>query len=104
MKILHICLMMAFALGVPLVVAAQQSATKASAADISYCKSLARTYARLFPVQEGMPVGDVMAIERCDTAPQASIATLEMKLRGQKIELPPHESIAQPAGSGSKAE
>ena len=104
MKIIHISLVTGFALGFPLVVAAQQSATKAGAADISYCKALARTYSRLFPVQESMPVGDVMTIERCDTDPRTSIAALEMKLRDKRIELPPHEGIAQPPASGGKTE
>jgi hypothetical protein len=104
MKIAHICLMTGFALGFPLVAAAQQSASKASAADISYCKTLARTYTRLFPAQEGMPISDVMSIERCDTDPRTSIAALETKLRGKRIELPPHEGVAQPPTPGGTTE
>jgi hypothetical protein len=65
---------------------------KASPSDISYCKALGRTYSRLFPVQEGMPATDVTTMDRCDIDPQASIATLEKKLRDKKIELPPHEA------------
>jgi hypothetical protein len=104
MKIVHICLMTGFAFNLPFVAVAQQSMGEASAPDISYCKALGRTYSRMFPVQEGMPAADVMTIERCDTDARTSIATLEKKLKGQKIELPPHESVAQPPGSRGKTE
>ena len=82
---------------------AQQSGA-GGPADIKYCNSLAKSYQSLFPLQEGMPVGDVVTLSRCDAEPKATIALLEKKLADKKIDLPHDDRVAQPAGSVSNTQ
>ncbi|SRR6266550_7838283 len=99
MKIVKFCLMTGLAFGLPFAAAAQQDVAKGTPSDIKYCDALGKAYARMFPVQEGMTAADVTTISRCDADTQQTIATLERKMKDQKIELPPHEGVAQPPGS-----
>jgi hypothetical protein len=91
--------MTGLAFGLPFAANAQPNVAKATPSDIEYCNALGKAYSRMFPVQEGMTAADVTTISRCDTDPRTSIATLERKLKNQRIELPPHEGVAQPPGS-----
>ena len=75
MKIVGSCLMTALVFGLPFAASAQQSG--ADRRDIKYCNALAKSYQTLWPLQEGMPVGDVVALSRCDTEPKPVIAMLE---------------------------
>jgi hypothetical protein len=96
MKIVGSCLMAGLALGLPFAASAQQSAAPG---DVKYCNALAKSYQTLWPLQEGMPVGDVVALSRCDTEPKPVIAMLEKKLAEKKIDLPHDDRIAQPPGA-----
>ena len=99
MKIVKFCLMTGLALGLPFAATAQQNVAKGTPSDIKYCNTLAKSYSSLFPVQEGMAVGDVVTLSRCDTDTQATIAALERKLKDKKIDLPHDDRVAQPPGS-----
>jgi hypothetical protein len=103
MKIVGFCLMTGLALGLPFAASAQQSAA-GSPGDVKYCNALARSYQTLWPLQEGMPVGDVVALSRCDTEPKPVIAMLEKKLADKKIDLPHDDRVAQPPGSTSNTQ
>jgi hypothetical protein len=98
MKIVGFCLMTALAFGLPFAASAQQSGA-GGPADTKYCNSLAKSYQSLFPLQEGMPVSDVVTLSRCDSEPKAVIALLEKKLADKKIDLPHDDRVAQPPGS-----
>ena len=103
MKIVGFCLMTGLAFGLPFAVSAQQSGA-GSPGDIKYCNALAKSYQSLFPLQEGMPAGDVVTLSRCDAEPKATIALLEKKLADKKIDLPHDDRVAQPAGSMSNTQ
>jgi hypothetical protein len=96
-------LMKCLVFGLPLAAAAQQNVAKGTLADIQYCHALAKSYSKLWPNQEAMPVADAITLERCDSDPQATIATLERMSKDQKIALPPREGVAQPPGSSGNA-
>ena len=98
MKIVGFCLMTGLAFGLPFAASAQQSGA-GGPGDVKYCNALAKSYQSLFPLQEGMPVADVVTLSRCDTEPKAVIALLEKKLADKKIDLPHDDRVAQPAGS-----
>ncbi len=98
MKIVSFCLMTALAFGLPFAASAQQNGA-GGPADIKYCNALGKSYQSLFPLQEGMPVGDVVTLSRCETEPKAVIALLEKKLADKKIDLPHDDRVAQPPGS-----
>jgi hypothetical protein len=68
------------------------------------CNALAKSYQSLFPTQEGMPVGDVVTLSRCNTEPKATIALLEKKLADKRIDLPHDDRVAQPPGSTSNTQ
>jgi hypothetical protein len=97
MKFVQACLVTGLLIGIPCVGFAQQS--NGSPPDIKYCDALSKAYSSLFPVMEGMPASDAVTMNRCNTDTRASIAALEKKLKDKKIEPPPHESVAQQAGS-----
>jgi hypothetical protein len=97
MKFVQACLVTGLVIGIPCVGFAQQS--KGSPSDIKYCDALSKAYSSLFPAMEAMPASDAVTMNRCDTDTRASIAALEKKLKGKKIEPPPHESVAQQTGS-----
>ena len=96
MKFAHACLVTGLVIGIPCAGFAQQ--IKGSPSDIKYCDALSKAYSSLFPAIEAMPASDAVTMNRCDTDTRVSIATLEEKLRGKKIEPPPHESFAQQVG------
>ena len=98
MRIVNLCLMTGLAFGLPLAASAQQNVA-GGPGDIRYCNALAKSYQSLWPLQEGMPVSDVVTLSRCDTEPRATIAVLEKKLADKRIDLPHDDRIAQPAGS-----
>src|ERR1700730_1144289 len=102
MKFAHTCLVTSLVIGIPCAGFAQQS--KGSPSYIKYCDSLSKAYSSLFPAMEAMPVSDAVMMNRCDTDTRVSIAMLEQKLKGKKIEPPPHESFAQQSGSSGKTE
>ena len=99
MKVVKLCVMAGLAVGVSLAASAQQGTAGGTPADVKYCNALARSYQSMWPPNEGMPVGDTVALSQCGTETAATIAFLEKKLADQKIELPQHEGVAQPAGS-----
>jgi hypothetical protein len=103
MKIVGFCVMTGLAFGLPLAASAQQGGA-GSPGDVKYCNALAKSYQSMFPLQEGMPVGDVMTLSRCDAEPKATIALLEKKLTDKKIDLPHDDRVAQPAGSMSNTQ
>jgi hypothetical protein len=103
MKIVGFCLMTGLAFGLPFAASAQQSAA-GGPGDVKYCNALAKSYQSMFPLQEGMPVGDVVTLSRCDAEPKATIALLEKKLADKKIDLPHDDRVAQPAGSMSNTQ
>jgi hypothetical protein len=96
-------LLRCLAFGFPLAAAAQQNVAKETLADIKYCHALAQSYSKLWPNQQAVPAAAVVTLQRCDSDPQATIATLERMLKDQKIELPPREGVAQPPGSPGNA-
>ena len=98
MKIVSFCVMSGLVFGLPFAASAQQNGAT-GAADIKYCNALAKSYQSMFPLQEGMPVGDVVALSQCGTETKATIALLEKKLADKKIDLPHDDRVAQPAGS-----
>ncbi len=98
MKTSTLCLAAGLALSLPFAASAQQN-TASSAGDVKYCNALAKSYSSMFPVQEGMSVGDVMTLNQCDSNARATITVLEKKLADKKIDLPHDERIAQPPGS-----
>jgi len=104
MRIGKFCLMTGLAFGLPFAAAAQHNVATGTPSDIKYCNALAKSYSSMFPVNEGMPVADVILLSRCDSDPQATIAALERKLKDEKIELPPDNGIAQPPGSTRSAQ
>jgi hypothetical protein len=108
MKIVKFCLMTSLAFGLPFAAAAQQNVAKgtpadnvakATPADIHYCNALAKAYSGMWPDNEGMNVAASVTLGQCGTDTQKTIATLEKMLKDQKIELPPHQGVAQPPGS-----
>ena len=99
MKIAKLCLLAGLAFGLPFAATAQNVA-RGGASDVKYCNALAKSYSSLFPVNEAMPVADVILLSRCDSDPQATTAALERKLKDEKIELPPNDrGVAQSPGS-----
>jgi hypothetical protein len=99
MKIFKFCLLMSLALGLPFAAATQQNVAKATPSDIQYCHALSHTYSYMWSSNEGMPVAETFALGQCDTDTQKTIATLEKRMKGQKIELPPRQGVAQAPGS-----
>jgi hypothetical protein len=103
MKIMKLCLMTSLVLGLPFAAAAQQNVARATSADIEYCHALSRSYSYLWSTNEGMPVGEAFMLGQCDTDTQKTIATLEKRMKDQKIELPPRQDVAQSPGSTNQA-
>jgi hypothetical protein len=99
MKIIIFCLIAGVALDLPLAAAAQHDAAKASPSDIQYCHALSHAYSYMWSNNEGMPVGEAFTLGQCDTDTQKTIATLEKRMKDQKIELPPRHGVAQSPGS-----
>src|SRR5260221_12051305 len=99
MKIVKFCLMTGLAFGLPFAAAAQQNVAKGTPSDIKYCNALARSYSSLFPVQQGMPAGDLVTLSRCDSDPPATIAALQRKLKDKNIQLPSDPRSARRPGS-----
>lgn len=98
MMLVRFGLMTALAFGLPVAATAQQSIAKGSPADVKYCNALAKSYSSMFPAQEGMAAADVVLLSRCDSDTQATIVTLEHKLKDKKIDLPADGRLAQPPG------
>ena len=99
MKIMKFCVMTSLAFGLPFAAAAQQNVAKAAPSDIEYCHTLSRAYSYMWSTNEGMPVAEAFALGQCDTDTQKTIATLEKRMKDQKIELPPRQGVAQAPGS-----
>jgi len=87
------CLIIAVTLGVAHAAAAQQ-AIASDADDVQYCRTLARTYQSLHPVQQGVNVSDAVMLNGCESDTKATIAALEHRLADQKIDLPQHPAVA----------
>ena len=62
MKFVQVCLATGLVFGIPFLAAAQQA--KGSPSDIKYCNALGKAYSSMFPVMEGMPVSDAVAMSR----------------------------------------
>jgi hypothetical protein len=99
MKIVNYCLIAGLTFGLPLAAAAQQNAAAGSAADVKYCETLAQSYSSLLPSQEAPVAANTVSLTRCSTDTQATIATLESKMKAQKFDLPPRQGVAGSAGS-----
>ena len=102
MRVMNVCVMAGLAIGISFAASAQQNA--GAPADVKYCNALARSYQSMWPPNEGMPVGDTIALSQCGSETAATIAFLEKKLADQRIELPQHEGVAQPAGSAGNTQ
>jgi hypothetical protein len=87
-------LIIAVTLGVAHAAAAQQ-AVASDAADMQYCRTLARNYQSLHPVQQGVRASDAVMLNGCESDTKASIAALEHRMADQKIDLPQHPAVAQ---------
>ena len=99
MKIMKFCLVTSLAFGLPFAAAAQQNVAKSTPSDIEYCHTLSRSYSYMWSSNEGMPVAEAFALGQCDTDTQKTIATLEKRMKDEKIELPPRQGVAQAPGS-----
>jgi hypothetical protein len=99
MKIVNYCLIAGLTFGLPLAAAAQQNAATANASDVKYCQTLAQAYGSMLPAQEAPVAGNTVSLGRCDTDTQATIATLETKMKAQKFDLPPRQGVARSTGS-----
>jgi hypothetical protein len=100
MKIVKFCLMTGLTFGLPFAADAQQNVAKATPSAVHYCYALSHAYSGMYPANEGMNVGDTIALGAlggCDTDTQKTIATLERMLKDQKIELPPRGIARAPA-------
>jgi len=104
MKIVILGLAAGLACGIALSASAQQGEAGASAGDIKYCNALAKSFQSMHPLQEGMPVSDVVTLSKCDSEPKQTIAVLEKKLTDKKIDLPHDDRIAQPPGSTGRSQ
>jgi hypothetical protein len=93
MKLTVPCLIIAVTLGVAHAAAAQQ-AVASDAADMQYCRALARHYESLHPVQQGVRVADAVMLNGCEKDTKASIGALEHRMADQKIDLPQHPAVA----------
>jgi hypothetical protein len=89
------CLIIAVTLGVAHGAAAQQ-AIASDAADMQYCRTLARNYQSLHPVQQGVRASDAVMLNGCESDTKATIAALEHRMADQKIDLPQRPAVAQP--------
>ncbi len=87
------CLIIAVTLAVAHPAAAQQ-AIASDASDPEYCRTLARTYQSLHPVQQGVNVSDAVMLNGCESDTKATIAALEHRMADQKIDLPQHPAVA----------
>ena len=103
MNIVKFCLVTSLAFGLPFAATAQQDVAKAAPSDIEYCHTLSRAYSYMWSTNEGMPVAEAFALGQCDTDTQKTIATLEKRMKDQKIELPPRQGVAQAPGSTDEA-
>jgi|SRR5580704_11739498 hypothetical protein len=103
MKIMKFCLMTSLVFGLPFAATAQQDVAKASPSDIQYCHTLSHAYSYMWSNNEGMPVAEAFALGQCDTDTQKTIATLEKRMKDQKIELPPRHDLAQSPDSNNQA-
>src|SRR5882724_1175220 len=99
MKIVKFCLMTGLVFGLPFAAAAQQNVAKGTPSDIEYCLALSHAYSYMWSTNEGMPVAEAFALGQCDADTQKTIATLEKRMKEQKIELPPRQGVAQAPGS-----
>jgi len=88
------CLIIAVTLGVAHAAAAQQ-AIASDAGDMQYCRTLARTYQSLHPVQQGGRASDAVMLNGCDGDTKKTIAALEHRMADQKIDLPQRPAVAQ---------
>jgi len=98
MKIVKFCLMTSLAFGLPFAATAQQDVAKAAPSDIQYCHALSHAYSYMWSTNEGMPVAEAFVLGQCEGDTQKTIATLEKKMKAQKIELPPRQGVAQSPG------
>jgi len=104
MKPTVLSLIVAVTLGVAHAAAAQQ-AIASDAADMQYCRTLARNYQSLHPVQQGVRASDAVMLNGCESDTKATIAALEHRMADQKIDLP-QQAVAisnvtgQPTESG----
>jgi hypothetical protein len=102
-RIVNFCLATSLAFGLPLAATAQQNVAKSTPSDIEYCHTLSRSYSYMWSSNEGMPVAEAFTLGQCDTDTQKTIATLEKRMKDQKIELPPRQGVAQAPGSTDEA-
>src|SRR5690349_17332774 len=87
------CLIIAIALGVAHAAAAQQ-AIASDAAEMQYCRTLARNYQSLHPVHQAGTASDAVMQNGCEGDTKAAIAALEHRMADQKIDLPQRPAVA----------
>ncbi len=97
------CLIIAVTLGVAHAAAAQQ-AIASDAADMQYCRTLARNYQSLHPVQQGVRASDAVMLNGCESDTKATIAALEHRMADQKIDLPQQPAVASSNVTGQPTE
>lgn len=86
-----LCLIAGLALALPGAAIAQ---TKPDLASVEYCNQLASKYSGQRHLLEAMTAGEAVAVARCKTDPNDSIATLEQAMRNAKIDLPLRDQAA----------
>src|SRR5262249_24253974 len=100
MKVISLCWIAGLTLALPMAGAAQQRAQQeTSASDLRYCHALSHAYSSMWSNNAGMPVGEAFTLGQCDSDTQKTIATLEQRMKDQKIELPPRQGLAQAPAS-----
>ncbi len=71
--------------------------TSADSASAQYCNALAKKYSEQRHLYEVTTADKAVAVARCQTDPQDSIATLELAMKNAKIDLPPRDQAVTAA-------
>ncbi len=99
MRVMNYCVIAGLAFGLPLAAEAQQAAGRGTPSDVKYCETLAQSYGSMLPSQEAPVADNTVSLGRCGTDTQATIATLETKMKAQKFDLPPRDGVARSPGT-----
>jgi hypothetical protein len=91
MNTTKLCLVAGLALALPGAAIAQ---TKPDLASVEYCTQLASKYSAQRHPFEAMTAAEAVAVAKCKTNPDDSIATLEQAMTNAKIDLPLRDRAA----------
>jgi hypothetical protein len=81
----HLYLIAGLALALP---GASIAQTRPDSSSVEYCNKLANVYSAQHNLYETITADRAVAIARCNTDPNASIATLEQAMKDAHIEIP----------------